>query len=97
MPNNAIVTMVIYIVLIALMMYFMVFLPQKRREKKVKTMLDAIKVGDEICTIGGIIGKVVNIKDDEVVVETAVERTRIKLKKWSIRDVEKSAEEKEKE
>jgi len=76
-----------YIVFFILIMYLLVFLPQKKRDKKAKAMLDALKVGDNVVTIGGISGKVVNIKDDEVTIETGVERAKVNFKKWAIKEV----------
>ena len=71
---------VAWLVFFVLMMYLIVFLPQKRRDKKAKEMLDSMQVGNQIITIGGISGKLVNIKDDEVTIETGVEKARINLK-----------------
>ncbi|MGI6778657.1 MAG: preprotein translocase subunit YajC [Acetivibrionales bacterium] len=68
-------------------MYLLIFLPQKKREKKAREMLSALKVGDNIITIGGIAGKIVNIKDDEVTVETSVEKTKVNFKKWAVKEV----------
>lgn len=73
-------------------MYLIIFLPQRKREKKNREMLNALKVGDNITTIGGISGKVINIKDDEVTVETSVEKTQIILKKWAVKEVEQLIE-----
>ena len=78
---------VLYIVIIVGIIYLLVFLPQKKREKKIKSMIDSLQVGNEIVSIGGIAGKVINIKDDEVTIETGVERAKIVLKKWAIREV----------
>jgi len=76
-----------YIVFFILVMYLLVFLPQKKRDKKTKAMLDALKVGDSVVTIGGISGKIVNIKDDEITIETGVERAKVNFKKWAIKEV----------
>jgi preprotein translocase subunit YajC len=73
-------------------MYLMIFLPQKRRDKKAKAMLDAMQVGNTIISIGGITGNIVNIKDDEVTIETGVEKAKINLKKWAIKEVVKPIE-----
>ena len=70
----------------------MIFLPQKRRDKKAKAMLDAMQVGNTIISIGGITGNIVNIKDDEVTIETGVEKAKINLKKWAIKEVVKPIE-----
>ncbi len=81
-----------YLVFFILMMYLLIFLPQKRRDKKTKEMLDSMQVGHTVITIGGISGKVVNIKDDEVTVETGVEKAKINFKKWAIKEVIKPIE-----
>ncbi len=81
-----------YLAFFILIMYLMIFLPQKKRDKKAKAMLDALQVGNSIITIGGVSGKVVNIKDDEVTVETGVERAKVDFKKWAIKEVIKPIE-----
>jgi preprotein translocase subunit YajC len=73
-------------------MYFILIRPQKKRQRQHQEMIDAVKVGENITTSGGIVGRVINIKDDEVVLETSVEKTQIKIKKWAISDVEKLEE-----
>jgi preprotein translocase subunit YajC len=80
------------IVLFVVVMYFLIFLPQKKRDKKTKEMLDSMQVGHQVITIGGITGKIVNIKDDEVTIETGVERAKINFKKWAIKEVIKPVE-----
>jgi preprotein translocase subunit YajC len=81
-----------YLVLFILIMYLLIFLPQKKRDKKAKAMLEAMQVGNTVITIGGITGKVINIKDDEVTVETGVEKAKINLKKWAVKEVIKPVE-----
>lgn len=81
-----------YLVFFILIMYLMIFLPQKRRDKKAKAMLDAMQVGNTVVTIGGVTGKIINIKDDEVTVETGVEKAKINFKKWAIKEVVKPVE-----
>jgi preprotein translocase subunit YajC len=68
--------------------YMMIYRPQKKREKKEKEMRDALKVGDSILTSGGIMGKVINIKDDEITIETGVDKTKIKVIRTAVRVVE---------
>jgi len=80
------------LILLFAVMYFIIILPQKRREKKTKEMLDTLVVNDKVTTIGGVNGKVVNIKDDEVTVETGVLKTQIVFKKWAIKEVHKPVE-----
>jgi preprotein translocase subunit YajC len=81
-----------YFVVIIGIMYLVLFLPQKKKEKKTRAMLSALQVGNNIVTIGGIAGKIINIKDDEITIETSVEKTQLVLKRWAIRDVEKAVE-----
>ncbi len=89
--NNPVV-LVVWIGMLVAMMYFMIFLPQKKRKKKEQELIASLAVGNTITTIGGIVGKVINIKDDEVIIESSVEKTQIKVKKWAVRDVEKPVE-----
>jgi len=84
--------LIIYIVFIVGIMYLLIFLPQKKRDKKMKEMVNSLKVGDKVVTIGGVSGKVVNIKDDEVIIETGVEKTKIALKNWAIKEIDKPLE-----
>ena len=81
-----------YLLFFGAIMYLMVFLPQKRKDKKAKELMNSLQVGHRVTTHSGIVGKVVNIKDDVVTVESGVERTQIEFKKWAIRDVEKPIE-----
>lgn len=90
--TGSILVTVGYLVFFILIMYLLIFLPQKKRDKKAKAMLDALLVGDSVVTIGGISGKVINIKDDEVTLETGVERSKINIKKWAIKEVVKPIE-----
>ena len=66
------------------LMYFVMIRPENKRKKEAEQMRAALKVGDEITTIGGITGKVVNIKDDKFVVETGADQVRIEFAKWAL-------------
>jgi preprotein translocase subunit YajC len=72
--------------------YFMIILPQKKRDKKTREMLNALNVGDNIITIGGIAGKVINIKDDEITIETGIKRTEIMIMRWAVKEIVKPSE-----
>jgi preprotein translocase subunit YajC len=85
-------TLIIYVVFFGALMYFMIFLPQRKRDKKAKELMSALQVGNMIVSIGGISGKVINLKDDEVTVETSVEKTQVVFKKWAIKEVQKPLE-----
>jgi len=82
----------IMIIPMLVVFYFMIILPQKKRDKKTREMLNALKVGDDIITIGGIAGKIVNIKDDELTIETSIKRTEILIMRWAVKEILKSAE-----
>ena len=78
------------IVVVALVgVYFLMSIPQKNKEKKAQEKRNNIDIGDEITTIGGVIGRVVSLKEDSIVLETAGDRTRMRFKRWAIQDVNK--------
>lgn len=81
-----------YLIFFIVIMYLLIFLPQRRREKKTKEMLNSLQVGSNITTIGGITGKIINIKDDELTIETGIEKSKILIKKWAVKEVEKVIE-----
>ena len=81
------VQQIIMLVLMAAVAYFILIRPQKKREKKTKEMIASIEKGSEIVTIGGVEGKVIQVKDDSVTIETGTDRTKMTFKKWAIRDV----------
>ena len=68
--------------------YFFGIRPQKRQEREAAEMRNSLMVGDEITTIGGIIGKIVSIKDETMVIETTRDHTRIRFLKSAVRSVD---------
>lgn len=74
-------------VALIVIMYLVIIMPQKKKDKSRKEMQNSIKVGEEIVTIGGIMGKVINVKDEEITIETSVEKTQIKVYKYAIDSV----------
>ena len=84
----ALVQMALPMVLIFGVMYFLMIRPQRKKDKKVKDMLAALKKDDRVCTIGGIYGTIVSIKDDTVTLAVGSSRTEIVMTRWSIRNVE---------
>ena len=66
------------------LMYFVMIRPENKRKKEAEQMRSNLKVGDEITTIGGITGKVVNIKDDKFVIESGADQVRIEFAKWAL-------------
>lgn len=72
------------IILLFVVMYFFMIRPQKKREKQIQEMRSKIEVGDEIVTAGGIIGRVVSIRDDSIVLESGSDRSKIRVARWAI-------------
>ena len=70
------------------LLYFFMIRPQKKQEKQQNEMRNSLQVGDEITTIGGIIGKVVSIKEETVMIETGKDKTRIRFLRSAIRCVD---------
>ncbi|MGN0662540.1 MAG: preprotein translocase subunit YajC [Faecalibacterium sp.] len=75
--------------LMLLLMYFMIYRPQKKQEKKDAAMRKSLEIGDQVVTIGGVIGRVVAIKDETFVLETGADRVKIRFTKTAISSVEK--------
>ena len=75
--------------LMLVMLYFMIYRPQKKQEKKDAAMRSSLEIGDQVTTIGGIIGRVVAIKDDTFVLETGADHVKIRFTKNAISSVEK--------
>ncbi len=83
-------TMIIYLVAIVAFFYFFMLRPQKKQEKQTAEMRNSLSVGDEIVTIGGIIGRVTHIKEDVITIETGADRNKIRVRRSAIASVEKS-------
>ena len=64
--------------------YFLLIRPENKRKKEAEQIRNSLKVGDQITTIGGVIGTVVSVKDDKFVMETSADQVRIELAKWAI-------------
>ena len=75
-------------ILIFVVFYFVLIRPQRKKDKEAKAMLDNLKVGDRICTIGGIYGTIVKIKDDVLTVEVGEQKNQLVFARWAIRNVE---------
>ena len=80
------------LVLVVVAFYFLLIRPQKKQEKAANAMRDALQVGDEITTIGGIIGKIVSIKEETITIETSKDKTKIRFLKTAVRSVDVKAE-----
>ena len=71
--------------------YFLLIRPENKRKKEAEQMRSSVKNGDEVTTIGGIVGKVVNVKEDKFVIETGADQVRIELAKWALSTNETAA------
>ncbi len=83
---------IILLVVMFVAMYFLMIRPQKKQEKQVNDMRNNLQVGDEITTIGGIIGKIVSIKEETITIETSHDRTKIRFLRSAVRCVDVKAE-----
>ena len=79
---------IIMIVGLVVVFYFFAIRPQRKQEKQDQQMRDSLSVGDEVTTIGGIIGKVISIKDETFVLETTKDRTKIRFLRGAIRSID---------
>ena len=78
--------------LMLVLMYFFMIRPQKKQEKAIYDMRNNLQVGDEITTIGGIIGKIISIKEETVLLETSGDKTKIRILKSAVKCVDVKAE-----
>ena len=82
----------IMMVLMFAIFYFMLIRPENKRKKEAEQMRSSVRNGDKIVTIGGIVGTVVNVKENRVVIETGADQVRIELEKWAISSNETATE-----
>ena len=82
---------IIMIVAMLGIFYFMLIRPENKRKKEAEQTRNSVKNGDQITTIGGIVGTVVNVKEDKIVIETSADQVRIELMKWAISSNETAA------
>lgn len=81
--TNMISTIIMLVVMVAVF-YFVLIRPENKKKKEAEAMRSAIKVGDQITTIGGIIGTVVHVNNDKIVIETSADLVRIEFAKWAV-------------
>lgn len=75
---------IIMIVVMIAIFYFMLIRPENKRKKEMADMRSSLAVGDEITTIGGIVGTICAIKDKSIVIETGADRVRLEMMKWAV-------------
>lgn len=79
----------IMILVMVLFMWLFIYRPQKKQQQKETEMRNSLEIGDEVTTIGGIVGRVVAIKEDTFVLETGSDRTKIRFRRAAIQSIEK--------
>ena len=84
-------TMLMLVIMIAVF-YFKLIRPENKRKKEAEQMRSSVKKGDKITTIGGIVGTVVDVKENNIVIETSADQVRIELAKWALSTNETAAE-----
>ena len=93
-PNAAaggsMLTLMLPLILMFVLMYFIMIRPENKRKKKAEEMRNSLSLGEEITTIGGITGKIVQVTEDTVTFETGEDRVRIQVKKWAIQTTAKA-------
>ena len=77
-------SMILMLVLMFAIFYFLIIRPENKRKKKTEGMRGSLGIGDEITTIGGIVGKIVHVTEDTITFETGEDRVRIQTKKWAV-------------
>ncbi len=82
--NSTVLYQFIPLILMFVIFYFLLIRPQKKKEKEIQDMRANLRVGDKIMTIGGIIGKVVLIKEDYVIIESSSDHSKLDIMKWGI-------------
>ncbi len=77
-------SMLIILIVMLVVMWLLMIRPEKKKQKKIEEMRKALSVGDEIVTIGGIMGRIVHVTDEDLTIESGEDRVRIQLKKWAV-------------
>ena len=90
MGGDLMMTIVMMVAMVAIF-YFLLIRPQRKKDKQVKNMLAALKVGDKICTIGGIYCTIANLNEEDVTVTVGSQQNVVVIKRWAIRSVENVA------
>ncbi len=89
-PSNSpanLILIILYVVVLIAMFYFLIIRPQKKRKKEEENMRNNIIVGADVVTIGGICGKIVQIKDDTLTIQTSIDNTLVEFKNWAVREI----------
>ena len=90
-PAGGLIGMLPMLLIMVAVFYFMLIRPENKRKKEAEQLRSAVKNGDKITTIGGIVGTVVDVKSDSFVIETSADQVRMELMKWAISTNETAA------
>ena len=82
--SASMMSLLIPLVLMIALMYFLMIRPENKRKKQAEEMRNSLKKGDQITTIGGIVGKIVQVTDENIIIETSEDRVRMELTKWAV-------------
>ncbi len=82
-----------YLVVLFAIFYFLLLRPQQKKSKQLKEMRASLKVGDKITTIGGLVGKIIKVTEDDITLETGADKLRMVFKKWAVATVDTPVEE----
>lgn len=94
--NSSTFSIIMMVVLVGVM-YFLMIRPQKKRQKEEQEMRQSLEIGDEIITIGGIVGKVVTIRENDLIIETGSDRNKMRIERWAVNTNKTKAEQHRKE
>lgn len=81
---NESMSMIVMLVVMVVVFYFFLIRPENKRKKEANEMRSALKIGDNITTIGGVVGDIVSIKDETIVIEVGADKVRIEFTKWAV-------------
>lgn len=84
MPDSGMMSTILMLVVMLAIFYFMLIRPENKKKKELAKMRSELSVGDEITTIGGIIGTICAVKEESIVIETSADRVRVEFAKWAI-------------
>lgn len=83
-PGVDMMSTIVMLVIMVAIFYFMLIRPENKRKKEAEAMRSSLRNGDSITTIGGIVGTIVDIKEDKIVIETSADRVRVEFVKWAV-------------
>lgn len=87
--TGSMMSLMIPLILMFVLMYFIMIRPENKRKKKAEEMRSSLSLGDEITTIGGLTGKIVQVTEETITFETGEDRVRIQVKKWAVQTTAK--------